>query len=348
MATINQRRKLIVALSSILILAFALILVQDIRKPDPIPHYLANERSIETTVVIPEGASGDEIARVLYEKGVVKSPRSFFAAATANKLSRNIQPGTYRIETKIPGSEAVSQLLTRERRMLVLLVREGERAYELQDDLRALKFSESEINRIFGKKVLVDGFGTRDFEGFLFPATYNLTPDESVESVRDKLLNKFRKVIQDLDFIEQARLRDLSPYEALIIGSIVQAEGYDEEDFGKVATVIFNRLKIGMPLQMDSTVLYALKERRLAVSTKDVSIASAYNTYNRKGLPPTPIGNPGVKALSATLNPEPGDWLYFVTVAPTETKFTKSYDDFLRYKREFKRNLEAGLFDGKS
>ena len=348
MATSSQRRKIIAAFSTILILASALVLVREIRKPDPIPDYLANERSIETTVVIPEGASGDEIAQMLYENGVVKSPRSFFAAATANKRSRNIQPGTYRIETKIPGSEAVSQLLSSERRMLVLLVREGERAYELKDDLRALKFSESEINRIFSEKVVIDGFGRRDFEGFLFPATYNLTPDESVQSVRDKLLDKFRTITQDLDFIEQAKLRNLSPYEALIIASIVQAEGYDEKDFGKVATVIFNRLKIGMPLQMDSTVLYALKERRLAVSKKDVSIASAYNTYNRRGLPPTPIGNPGVKALAATLNPEPGDWLYFVTVAPTETKFTKSYDDFLRYKREFKRNLKAGIFDGKS
>jgi UPF0755 protein len=96
---------------------------------------------------------------------------------------------------------------------------------------------------------------------------------------------------------------------------------------------------------MDSTVLYALRERRIAVSSRDTKISSKYNTYNRRGLPPTPIGNPGESALEATLNPEPGDWLYFVTVAPTETKFTNSYKEFLSYKAEFKRNFKAGLFD---
>jgi len=91
-----------------------------------------------------------------------------------------------------------------------------------------------------------------------------------------------------------------------------------------------------------------LKERRIAVSKRDISITSSYNTYNRRGLPPTPIGNPGVKALEATLSPTPGDWLYFVTVAPTETKFTNSYSEFLSFKREFQRNLKAGLFEGRS
>ena len=348
MAILNKPRITVIALSTTLVLVASLFLIRDIRKPDPIPDFLLNERSIETTVVIPQGATGDKIAKLLFEKGVVKSPRAFFAAATANKLSKNIQPGTYRVETRIPGTEAVSQLLESKRRLLVLLIREGERAYELKNDLLDLNFSKSEVDRIFNQKIFVEGFGERDFEGFLFPATYNLTPQESVSSVRDRLLKKFISSIEDLDFISQAKLRDLSPYEALIIASIVQAEGFDERDFGKVATVIFNRLRLGMPLQMDSTILYALKERRIAVTKKDINIASSYNTYNRRGLPPTPIGNPGIDALSATINPEPGEWLYFVTVAPTETKFTKSYEEFLVFKKEFKRNLKAGLFDGKS
>lgn len=330
------------------VIALSLLAIKQSRKPEPIPNYQISERSVATTIVIPEGASGDQIAKILFDGGVVKSPRSFFAAATANSSSQSIQPGTYRIDTKIPGSEAVKQLLDRERRMMVLLIREGERAYELIDDLRALEFEKSDIERVFNQQISVPGFGKRDFEGFLFPATYNLLPDEDIESVRDRLLSKFSQIIKKLDFVERSKNINLTPYEALVVASIVQAEGFDERDFGKVAQVILNRLAINMPLQMDSSVLYALRERRIAVTTRDISISSRYNTYNRRGLPPTPIGNPGESALEATLNPEPGPWLYFVTVAPTETKFTDSYEEFLSYKKEFKRNLKAGLFDEKS
>lgn len=346
MTKVDLRKNALIAAAIVITLIVGLLAIREYRKPDPIPDYQLSEQSTEATVVIPNGATGDKIAEILFEAGVVKSARAFFAAATADNRSQSIQPGTYRIQTKIPGREALSQLLDKRRRLMVLLIREGERAYELRDDLLKLKFDETEISRIFDAQVELAGFGKRNFEGFLFPATYNLTPEESVESIRDRLLTKFDEVTRKLDFVEQSKKLGISAYDALIIASIVQGEGFDERDFGKVARVIFNRLEANMPLQMDSTVLYALKERRLAVSTKDIGIASAYNTYNRRGLPPTPIGNPGEDALAATLNPEPGDWLYFVTVAPSETKFTRSYEEFLTFKSKFKKNLKAGLFDG--
>ena len=344
----SRKSQAIIAIVLVVTLSIALLAIREIRKPTPIPDYAKSERSVETTVIIPSGASGDEIAQILFESQVVKSARAFFAAATANPKSKSIQPGTYRLDTQIPAGEAVLQLLDKERRQLVLLIREGERKYELIDDLLKLKFQEAEISRVFKQKITVPGFGERDFEGFLFPASYNLLPGESIDSVRNRLIEKFTDVSRNLEFIEGAQELNLTPYEALIIASIVQAEGFDEEDFGKVARVIYNRIDAGMPLQMDSTVLYALRERRIAVTKRDISIASAYNTYTRRGLPPTPIGNPGEVALKATINPEAGDWLYFVTVAPTETKFTKSYEEFLRFKAEFKRNLRAGKFEGTS
>lgn len=329
-------------------LVSGLFIVKELRKPEPISDYTIGDRSTETIVVIPEGATGDEIAQILFDAQVVKSPRAFFAAATGNPESKLIQPGTYKINRKISGAEAVFQLLDRKRRVMGLLIKEGERSYELYEKLHELKYDKKEIAETFSANVSVSEFGSREFEGFIFPATYNLVPGESLNSIRNRILSKFNEVITEIDFVRRALELNLNPYDALIIASIVQAEGFDERDFGKVARVIYNRMEIGMPLQMDSTVLYALKERRIAVTNKDININSQYNTYNRKGLPPTPIGNPGKKALEATLTPDAGDWLYFVTVAPTETKFTKSYDEFLTFKREFQRNLKAGLFDGKS
>ena len=116
--------------------------------------------------------------------------------------------------------------------------------------------------------------------------------------------------------------------------------------FGNVARVIFNRLQIGMPLQFDSTVHYALDRRgEIRVSLKETKVASNYNTFLNRGLPPGPIGSPTRAAFDATLNPPQGDWLYFVTVKPGETRFTSSYETFLRWKAEYKANFRKGLFE---
>ena len=341
----NKKFQVVTALIVVALLLFGgLFALREARKPAPIPDYLASERLSEAIVVIPEGATGDQIAKLLFDKKVVKSVRAFFAAATVNENSKKIQPGTYRIERHIPGKEAVLQLLQKDRRLMVLLIREGERGYELADELEKLNYSKEAIKEFFQEKVLITNFGEHELEGFLYPATYNLTPGESISSVRKRLIDKFAEIIAELNFVTEIKEKNLTPYEGLIIASIVQGEGYSEDDFKKISRVIFNRLSVGMPLQMDSTVLYALKERRIALSNRDISLSSSYNTYNKKGLPPTPIGNPGKAALAATLAPEPGDWLYFVTVAPSETKFTASYKEFLQFKREFKKNLKAGLF----
>jgi UPF0755 protein len=136
-----------------------------------------------------------------------------------------------------------------------------------------------------------------------------------------------------------------SPQQLLTIASIIQAEGGDG-DFTKVARVIYNRLKIGMPLQMDSTVHFVKKVRgQIFLSSQSTLLNSPYNTYRKYGLPPGPIGSPGISAMSATLNPTAGDWLYFITVAPGDTRFTKSNDEFNTWKALYIKNRKAGAFE---
>ena len=135
-----------------------------------------------------------------------------------------------------------------------------------------------------------------------------------------------------------------SAQQLLTIASIVQAEA-DQKDFSKVSRVIRNRLEKGMPLQMDSTVHYVKKVRgKIFLSTASTLLKSDYNTYRKYGLPPGPIGNPGVAAMRAAVNPELGDWIYFITVAPADTRFTASNDQFNLWKAEYKKNLRAGAF----
>ena len=131
-----------------------------------------------------------------------------------------------------------------------------------------------------------------------------------------------------------------TPEEIVIIASLVEAEARNAEDFGKVARVVYNRLEQGMPLQFDSTVNYALKADKQIVTYEDLSANSPYNTYKHTGLPPAPINSPGLAAMTAAVNPTPGDWLYFVTTDPEKgtTKFTGDYQEFLRFKDELKSN----------
>jgi UPF0755 protein len=127
----------------------------------------------------------------------------------------------------------------------------------------------------------------------------------------------------------------MNVYQAVTIASIVQAEAATKEDMGKVARVIFNRLERGMPLQMDSTINYALNRATLKTTLDDTRIDSPYNSYQRMGLPPTPIDNPGEEAVRAAISPTPGDWLYFVTVKPGDTRFTADYAEHQRNVAEF-------------
>jgi UPF0755 protein len=139
--------------------------------------------------------------------------------------------------------------------------------------------------------------------------------------------------------------KDFSAQQLLTIASIVQAESTNE-DFSKVARVIYNRLKIGMPLQMDSTVHFIMQARGdIFLSRKSTTLNSPYNTYMKFGLPPGPISSPSSDAIKATLEPIQGDWLYFITVAPGDTRFTASFDEFSSWKVEYTKNRKAGAFN---
>ena len=128
------------------------------------------------------------------------------------------------------------------------------------------------------------------------------------------------------------------------MASLVQAEGGRLSDYPKIARVIYNRLANGMPLQLDSTVLYGLNKFGILASDMDLTSPSPYNTYKHKGLPPGPIDSPGNAAIQAVLHPASGNWLYFVTVNPKtgETLFTSSETQFEQFRQELQKNLGQG------
>lgn len=173
-------------------------------------------------------------------------------------------------------------------------------------------------------------------EGYLFPATYPVVDGTTTPaSLLSFMVNTANQRFGTDRIAQGARGIGVTPHQAVNIASIVQAEADTPDDMGKVSRVIHNRLAQGMPLQMDSTLNYALGRSTLDTTTADTRLQSPYNTYERQGLPPTPIDNPGEEAMNAAIAPPPGDWLYFVTVKPGDTRFTSNFDEHQRHVAEF-------------
>ncbi|GCB92385.1 endolytic transglycosylase MltG [Streptomyces noursei] len=218
--------------------------------------------------------------------------------------------------------------LLRERQSGQLAVPEGQRASQIYAAVdRALKVPAGTTAQA-AKTARLDlpAEAQGNPEGYLFPATYPLRKDTTPASLLTYMVKT----------ADQRLAADrVTSYRTVVIASIVQAEADRPADMGKVARVIDNRLARNMPLQMDSTINYALGRSTLRTSHADTRTNSPYNTYKFQGLPPTPIDNPGADALKAAATPPAGDWLYFVTVKPGDTRFTADYREHLRNVQEF-------------
>ncbi len=293
------------------------------------------------TVEIANGASLSEIGAVLAAADVVASEEAFIEAAGANENSAQIQPGTYVLALQMSGAEAVVALLDPASRVTEkVTIPEGVRVSGTVSILaKKSQLTKKGLEAALKKP---SSLGLPDYagdnpEGFLFPATYIIEPATDAEGQLTAMVSRFDQAADSVGLTERAADVDLTPYEVVIVASLLEAEARPE-DFAKVARVIYNRLEAGMRLQLDATVNYALGRTDLRLNSDDLDVDSPYNTYRNKGLPPGPINSPGEAALEAALAPADGPWIYYVTVNPEtgKTKFTDSYEEFLRFKAEFK------------
>ncbi|MEV3857355.1 endolytic transglycosylase MltG [Streptomyces sp. NPDC050095] len=226
-----------------------------------------------------------------------------------------------------------------EGRPAALTIPEGWRSGQVYDAVdRALELAPGTTKKAVpkaGLKLPSDAGGNP--EGYLFPATYPLGAKSTPKSVLAYMVDTANKRFKGSRTTAGSDPNAMNLYQTVTIASIVEAEADTQEDMGKVARVIYNRLNQGMPLQMDSTINYALGRSTLDTSTKDTKLDNPYNTYGRMGLPPSPIGNPGEQAMKAAISPTRGDWLYFVTVKPGDTRFTADYDEQQKNVAEFNK-----------
>ncbi len=302
----------------------------------------AGKPGAETTVQIANGQSGSEIAVTLKNAAVVKTTSSFLKVAIADLRSRSIAPGTHRINTHLTAKDALEQMLDAKRIVGLVNVKEG----STLSDVLALLTSNSSISKSkfsSWKSVKPPIANSKSsLEGMLFPAQYSFAQGTSTQAAIASMAARFREILHSSQLDKGFQKYD--SYQMLIIASMIQVEG-DNSDFAKIARVILNRLAIEMPLQLNSTVQFAANLRgQIALSTASTQIDSPYNTYRNVGLPPTPISNPGLAAIDAALHPAEGNWIYFITVKPGDTRFTRSFSEFGGWEALFHKNLAAGAF----
>ena len=296
----------------------------------------------EVLVQVGEGDSASDIATALEDKDVVRSAAAFRRAAAADERSRSVQPGTYELRKQMSARAALTRLLdpAARARTRVTLPEGVALADALQRIAGATEVPLADLRAAVGKPSALGlpPYARGRLEGFLYPATYDVEPGTPAVEVLQTMVDRYEQAAAELDLERRARALGRTPYEVLITASLIEKETAFPADRPKVARVVYNRLAADMPLQFDSTVNYVREEKKARLSTQDLEVESAYNTYRNRGLPPTPIGSPGRATLEAALRPAPGDYVYFVTVARDgRSLFTKSYDEFLAAKAKAKR-----------
>lgn len=292
------------------------------------------------TVTIPEGATLSEIGQILEDAGVVRHAFTFVRKAEEDGHGGDLKPGTYDLRVNEPYDSLIAALLAGEKaETATVTIPEG---FTLeQTSKRWAKniedFDAAAYRRIAADDppaVELDGYkeGTT-LEGLLFPATYEvlpaLKPRRAVELQLETLFANLEKV--DLGRAGDA---NLTTYDVLIIASLVEREARVADERPLVAAVIWNRLRVGMPLQIDATIQYALPEYKEQLTFDDLEIDSPYNTYKITGLPPTPIANPGLASIQAAADPAGVDYLYYVAKGDGsgEHYFSTTYEEFLQNK----------------
>jgi UPF0755 protein len=298
------------------------------------------------SVELVSGQSTAEIAQVLEDHGVITSARVFTAYAWV-RGSGDIQAGTYDLHTNMAMSDVMAALSAGpELEPLpeghAVTIPEGltvdETIARLTDPEDGVPGFDADTLRL----LVTDGsVGSRhvpddeeNIEGILFPETYTVSEGVDELEFLERMVTEFETTFRELDVEERASQVNLSPYEALIVASLIEKETRIDDERPMVAGVIYNRLGLDMALQIDATSCYEIDEVPCRLSSEDLERDTPYNTRINTGLPPTPIASPGRASIEAALSPADGDWLYYVRNDDEGGHlFTADYDEFVQARQ---------------
>jgi UPF0755 protein len=288
----------------------------------------------EALVVVKPGDTATDIAATMVSQDVIKSEKAFANAAKQDARALGIQPGTYKLHKQMSGAAALQLILDPSARLLSrVTVPEGlsvAATLKLISEKSKLKLADLQAAANDVKALGLPSYAKGKPEGFLFPDTYDLEPDTTAAGLLKSMVDEYKAKVDDAGLVQKAAAVNLSPYEMVIVASLVEKETQQADERGKVARVIYNRLDQDFFLGIDAAVLYGLNRSSGGLSEADLAKDTPYNNRIHKGLPPTPIANPGIASLQAAVAPAKGPWLYYVLDAshPGHHLFTDDRDVF--------------------
>src|SRR5579885_3396002 len=297
-------------------------------------------------VDIPRGLSSDEIINRLDSLGVIRRGWLLRLYVHATGAGQKLKAGEYRFPSQISPLGVRKKLQEGEERLSRLTIIEGWTRFDIAQLLAhipELKLqSADEALALMDDTSLIRDIDpdAKNLEGYLFPDTYNFPPDATPKQVVETMVKRFRQVWGELSQKYPATGR--TPHDIVTVASLVETEAKLSEDRPLVASVIYNRLKIGMPLGVDSSVIYASKlagkwKNNGKVYQSDLDRDSPYNLRRVKGLPPGPIASPGARSIEAALNPAETDYLYYVR----DPSRNDGKHNFYSNESDFQRGVQA-------
>jgi len=293
----------------------------------------------DVRVQIPTGASVTQIGDILEENDVISSAFFFRTRVTLGGNRGDLKPGSYRLERDMSYSAAIDALSEGPPKdIITITIPEGRSRGEIAPIVESAGLS-GNYRRASVRSRAIDlsryrAGSAKDLEGFLFPATYELKRGADAEDLVARQLEAFEEQFGQVN-LRKARRKNLTPYDVLIIASMVEREASVAEDRPRVASVIYNRLRAGMPLGIDATIRFALGNWTEPLRESELAASTPYNTRTNAGLPPGPIGNPGIESIEAAANPADTDYLFFVVKPCGEGEHVFSETD-----AEFQRDVE--------
>jgi UPF0755 protein len=310
----------------------------------PFKAYAGSEQFVD----IPKGAGSAAIAKQLADAGVIPDVNSFRLALWISGKGRHLQAGEYRFDHPVTAREVADKIARGDIFVRPITFPEGLTIRQMASVYEAKGFGPAQDFLSAAKNAaLVSALDpdAKDLEGYLYPDTYKLKRKETAEQLVPKMVTAFMKAMTP-ELLEKADERSLTVRQLVTLASIVEKETGNKEERPLVAAVYANRLRIGMPLQCDPTVIYALDRANRYngnLTRENLQYDSPYNTYRYPGLPPGPIASPGRASIEAAASPAAADFLYFVSRNDGTHAFAKTLDEHNRnvqkYQVEyFKRN----------
>ena len=328
------------ALAALVLLAFAAVVA--LFQP------FAGDGGDPVRVEIPKEAGVGEIADLLHDRGVVSSALLFEVRTTLAGERGDLKPGAYELREDMPYGDVLDRLVAGPaERIVSVTIPEGLSRREATP-LVGRAGVEGDYLRASADTSLIDGRGyavpdgAESLEGFLFPATYELSGNARAEALVRRQVGAFEQNISRVD-LSYARSKNLTVFDVVTIASMIEREVQVPRERKLVGAVIYNRLKAGQPLGIDATIRYATGNWSAPLKQSELAIDSGYNTRTRAGLPPGPIGNPGLASLQAAARPARVGYLFYVVKPGTcgEHAFSSTDAEFARDQQRYNAAREA-------